>query len=186
MANEAAPENHRRSHTDRSDKRYWPARLRPLRSASTPKPTRCNLFLKKQERFGSPTALKDYRLYVAVPVTDDLEQIVSVVGEENLLVGPIMAIPLPSGSTSCTGMEMFGFDNFHAHQPKRAPGQGRTAGSVSVGLLKSKNHCRFALEPASIRRMSVWWQDTPDASLPKWPNSASLGFGTDIIRRAPA
>ena len=35
----------------------------------------------------SPTLLADNRFYVAVQVTDDLEQIVGLVGEDNLVVG---------------------------------------------------------------------------------------------------
>jgi predicted TIM-barrel fold metal-dependent hydrolase len=46
-----------------------------------------SLRFKRRGKQLSPTVLKDNRFYVAVQVTDDLEQIVKLVGEDNLVVG---------------------------------------------------------------------------------------------------
>lgn len=45
------------------------------------------LRFKRRGKRLSPTVLKDNRFYVAVQVTDDLKQIVDLVGEDNLVVG---------------------------------------------------------------------------------------------------
>lgn len=45
------------------------------------------LRLKRRGKRLSPTVLKDNRMYVAVQVTDDLKDIVELVGEDNLVVG---------------------------------------------------------------------------------------------------
>lgn len=44
-------------------------------------------FKRRGKRFSPSTVLQDNRMYVAVQVTDDLKQIVDLVGENNLVVG---------------------------------------------------------------------------------------------------
>ena len=47
------------------------------------------------------------------------------------------------------------FGIFPVHQPGTASGQGPKAGHLGMGLSKSTNPARFALEPAFIWGMSV-------------------------------